>query len=274
MSDDLKALDKEMENPSIDSRAVATPRFELPPELINGIIEKLLAALIERILAYFQPSPTPPAVINPPPIIVAPPPGIDPGPPGGPPTLVYEQWIRAGIHVVYHNWFKGDSAQGVPEGESTPHETEMIRQGLMGFPPAANVRISADPMPTNCIEFPFPKIHVIRKNEETGLEEEVVLTKENPQPESWVIIQGGQTAGGDYIRSNGHFPILVFDAPSVRSSIRIWFEASNGARSNDFGMPWAIRGDGRSPALMTTSASRKAEPFPDDEPQELQYRIR
>jgi len=274
MTDDLKALDKEMENPSIDSRAVAAPRFELPPELINGIIEKLLAALIERILAYFQPDPKPPAVINPPPIIVAPPPGIDPGPPGGPPTLVYEQWLRAGIHVIYHNWFKGDPEQGVPEGESTPHETEMVRQGLMGFPPASRVRINADPMPTGCIEFPFPAIHVICKNEETGMEQEVVLTKENPQPESFCIIQGGQTQTGDYIRSNGHFPILVFDAPPTRSSYRIYFEASNGAKSPEFGMPWAIRGDQRSPSLMATSASKEAEPFVYEEPQELQYRTR
>jgi hypothetical protein len=203
---------------------------------------------------------------------VAPPENVDPGPPGGPPTLVYEQWLRAGIHVIYHNWFKGDEENNVKVGESSPQETEMVRQGLMGFPPAARVRISADPMPTNCIEFPFPKIHVIHKNEETGQETEVVLTKENPQPESFCIIQGGQTPTGDYIRSNGHFPILVFDAPPTRSSYRIWFEASNGARSNEFGMPWAIRGDGRSPAMMATSASKESEPFVYEEPEELQMR--
>ena len=268
MTDDLKALDKEMENPSIDSRAVAAPRFELPPELINGIIEKLLAALIERILAYFQPDPKPPAVINPPPVIVAPPSNVDPGPPQIP-ARPQEQWIQAGIHVIYHNWFKGNPDEGVKVGESSPEETEKVRQGIMGFPPASRVRINADPMPTGCIEYPFPAIHVIMKNEETGQESEVVLTKENPQPEAFVIIQGGQTPTGDYIRSNGHFPILVFDAPPTRSSYRIYFEASNGARSNDFGMPWAIRGDNR--AAM---ASRNAEPFVYEEPQELQYRTR
>lgn len=245
--------------PKPRAAAGPTPQVELPPGFIEAILGALLPKIIEALIAALLDKIKPPTPV-PPPIIDIPPMPVPQPPAPGPPPRPYEAWLQAGLHVIYHNWFRGNAEEGVPEGNSTAEETEKVRQGILGLPPGARVHISADPMPTGCVEFPFPAVEITFKDEETGDVKEYVLTKENPQPDDGPFwIQGGQTATSVYIRSNGHFFILICPEPAHRSSLVIRMRASNGAVSNPFGAPWFIRGNGTQ--MRTAAKSPQAMPM-------------